>query len=302
MVRPIALAERFIDAQPRVLAAILGQAAQLGAGVEKMVGGLPAIATRAAMDHHPHVTAFAIDLHLDEMVTTADRAQLRRGLGIGAIDRLQIGVLGNRDVLALAQVGVDADRFGTETQDVVGFAVRKARHLVRTVRADAGRHALFDGCNPTRALAPIGDVLGFQLRHAHVQHAARDVVTRASLNDGVLGHDHAADRHAVAGVCVGHEVRADHAGVRSAGGELLPHRLFRCVEQRLREERVRVGTHRAGARQHVVVRAHLLGVVLERHDRSLLSKSSPENLVPKAFSVRGNRRSRTSHRNGCVTG
>ena len=141
-----------------------------------------------------------------------------------------------------------------------------AEHLARR-RARVTSRILVGRCEPTPvatrslhlahpALARLPDrrrARRVELRHLQVEDAARDVVARARLDDRLLGHEHAADRDAVADVGVGHEVRADDAFVRRGLRDLPPHRLLRRVEQRLGEERVRVDLHRVGLRQHVVV-------------------------------------------------
>src|SRR5574340_1007966 len=40
-------------------------------------GRLPAVAARAAVDHDPDLAGVLVDLHLDEVVAAADRAELR---------------------------------------------------------------------------------------------------------------------------------------------------------------------------------------------------------------------------------
>ena len=184
-------------------------------------------------------------------------------LGVGALDRVEVGALGDLDVLALAEVAPTPIALAPWRRISSAFLRREARHARGAMRADAGRHARFDRGHPARARVPIGDPVGAEAGDAHVQDAARDVVTGAGLNDRVFGDDHAADRHAVAGVRIGHQVRADHARVRRRGGELLPHRLLGRLEQRLGEERVRVHAHAARTRQHVVVLADFLSVILE---------------------------------------
>ena len=87
---PVLAPERLVGAQPRFLAAVLRQAAQLRAGVEVVVRRLPAVAAAAAVDHDPHRAVVAVDLHLDEVIAAADGAELRQRLVARAADPVRI--------------------------------------------------------------------------------------------------------------------------------------------------------------------------------------------------------------------
>src|SRR5215471_21653912 len=148
-----------------------------------MVRGLPAIAARPAMDHHPHLARVAIDLHLDEVVATTDGPELWNSLLVGAIDALEIRVLGDVDVLPLADVGLYADRLRAVAEDLIGLRGGDSACQLGALRTNTGRDARFDLADPCRAPIPIGHVFGREARHFHVKHAARNVVARARLND-----------------------------------------------------------------------------------------------------------------------
>ena len=127
-----------------------------------------------------------------------------------------------------------------------------------------GRDTALDLLHPALAVVLALDRTGSESR-LHVEDAARDVVAGAALDDGVLRHDHAADGHAVPGVRVGHQVRADDALVARAVGDLLPHLLLGRLIESLGEEGVRLHLHAPDLREHVVVLGYLLRCVLERH-------------------------------------
>ena len=106
-----------------------------------------------------------------------------------------------------------------------------------------------------------------QLGHLNVDHAARDVVAAAGLDDHVFRHGDAADRDAVAQVRIGHQVQGDDAGIAGRARGLVPERFDRLREQRGRQERVHVGAHLARARQHVVIVGHPLEALAKGHGR-----------------------------------
>jgi hypothetical protein len=119
--------------------------------------------------------------------------------------------------------------------------------------ADAGRDPLLDGADPALAPVLVRDVFRVQIGRLQKDHAARDVVAAAGLDDHVLRHRDGADRNAVAEMRVRHQVEGGDAGIARGLGGLLPERLVRLREQRARQERMHVRAHAAGARQHVVV-------------------------------------------------
>ena len=67
----------------------------------------------------------------------------------------------------------------------------EARHLLRSLAADAGRDACLDGADPPPALVLVRDVGGRELRHLHIKHATGDVVAAAGLDDDVVGDGNA---------------------------------------------------------------------------------------------------------------
>ena len=69
-----------------------------------------------------------------------------------ALDLREVDAIGHGDVLALAQVGADAERLRPEAQDVVGLAPRELRHQVGPVAALAGRDAPLDLADPALAV------------------------------------------------------------------------------------------------------------------------------------------------------
>ena len=104
------------------------------------------------MDHDVDLARVAVDLHLDEVVAAADAAKLRDDAGVSALDLGEVDAVGHGDVLALAQVGADAEGLGPEAQDLVALAARELRHQVRPVVALAGRDATLDLGHPAAAL------------------------------------------------------------------------------------------------------------------------------------------------------
>ncbi len=128
----------------------------------------------------------------------------------------------------------------------------------------AGRDATLDFGHPAAALELALDRRRREVG-LHVEDAARDVVARAALDDGVVGDDDAADGYAVPDMGVGHEVRADDALVARAVGDLLPYRLRGALVEGLGEEGVRLHLHAPDLREHVVVGGDLLNCVLEQH-------------------------------------
>jgi hypothetical protein len=220
------------------------------------------------MDHHPHITGVAIDLHLDEVVAAADGPELRNDFLVRAVDALEIRVLRDFDVLSLAHIGIYADRLRAVAEDLIGLRDGDSPCQRGALRADTGRDPRFDLANPRRARIPIGHAFGRKPGYFHVEHAARDVVARARLNDRRIGHHHAPDGDAVADVRVGHEVRADDAFVGGCCGELRPHRLLAPFVQRIGKECVGLDLHLADAGQDVVVVGDFFDRVLEGHGTS----------------------------------
>jgi hypothetical protein len=102
------------------------------------------------VDHHVDFARVTVALHLDEVVASADAPELGRHALVGALDRGEIGVVGDRNVLPLAEVGVDAEGFGAEAQDVVGLLARELRHPIRAAVTFARRDASFDLGHPAR--------------------------------------------------------------------------------------------------------------------------------------------------------
>ena len=169
------------------------------------------------------------------------------------------------DVLALAEVGVDAERSRAVAKDLLDVAFAEARHVPRPMAADTGRDARLDGADPAPAFVLVGDVGGRELGHPQVEHAARDVVAAAGLNDDVVRDGDAADGNAVAQVRVGHQIEADDAGIGRGACGLLPQLLVGLGEQRRGQERVHIDAHGADARQHVVVVGQPLDSLAEGH-------------------------------------
>src|SRR6478752_2144785 len=219
-----------------------------------MIRGLPAVAAAAAVDHYPDRAVVAIDLHLDEVVPAADRAELRLRLVARTRDpvRIEDGFV-DRDVLALAKILVDAERSRAVAQDLLDLRLAEARHLPRPMTADTGRDPRLDSSDPTLSLLLVRDVFGVQLGRLQIDHAARDVVAAAGLDDHVFRHRDAADRDAVTEMSVRHQLERDESRIARGLRGLLPERLVRLREKRRREERVHLRAHAAGARQHVMV-------------------------------------------------
>ncbi len=266
VVCPVLAPERLVGAEPRFFAAILRQAAQLRAGIEVMIRRLPTIAAAAAMDHHPDRAVVAIDLHLDEVIAAAHRAQLRQRLVARAAYAIGIErCLVDRDELALADLGVYAERAGAVAEDFLDVALAEARHVPRPMAADTGRDARFDGADPAPAFVLVRDVGGRELGHPQVEHAAGNVVTAAGLNDDVVGNGDAADGNAVTQVRVGHQIEADDAGIGRGACGLLPELLVGLGEQRRGQECVDVDAHFADARQHVVAIGQPFDSLAEGH-------------------------------------
>ena len=89
-----------------------------------MIRGLPAVAAAAAVDHHPDRPVVGVDLHFDEVIAAADRAELRCGLVASSRDAPGVQPrLVDGDVLALADVGTHADRGGPVAEDVLDLPV-----------------------------------------------------------------------------------------------------------------------------------------------------------------------------------
>src|SRR5712675_2042853 len=111
------------------------------------------------MDHDPHFAGVAIDLHLDEVVAPAHRAELGDHFLVRTFDAPEIHVVGYLDVLALAHVGVHADGLCAVAEDLVALRGGDPPGERGALGADAGGDARFDLANPRRAPVPIGDPL-----------------------------------------------------------------------------------------------------------------------------------------------
>ena len=144
VMRPVLAPERLVGAQPRFLAAILRQAAQLGAGIEVVIRRLPAVAAAAAMDHHPDRAVVAVDLHLDEVIAAADRAELRQRLVARAADAIGI----ERRLVDRRCTGARRDRRRRRA-----LARRSGRSPRRRSRRSAACAAA-DGCRHRSRRAP----------------------------------------------------------------------------------------------------------------------------------------------------
>src|SRR5215207_6505047 len=98
------------------------------------------VAATAAMNHDPDRAVVAIDLHLDEVVAAADRAQLRQRFVARAADAVGVEcVVVEWDVLALANIGIDTERSRPIARDFLDVALIEARHVPRAMAADARR-------------------------------------------------------------------------------------------------------------------------------------------------------------------
>src|SRR5690606_26402691 len=120
--------------------------------IEVVVRRLPAVAAAAAVDHDPHGAVVDVDLHLDEVVAAADRAQLRTRLVARTRDAVRVEhAVVDRNELALADVGAHADGLRAVAQDLLDLRFREARHVLLARAADAGRDAQLDLVDPTLA-------------------------------------------------------------------------------------------------------------------------------------------------------
>ena len=155
VVRPVLPAQRLVCAQPRVLAAVARQAARLRSLVEEVVRRLPAVPAAAAVDHDEHLARVAVALHLDEVVASADAAELRDDARVRPRDLVERHAVGHGDVLPLAEVGAHAERLRAEAQDLVRLPARERGHQVRPVAALARGDAPLDLRDPALAIAAL---------------------------------------------------------------------------------------------------------------------------------------------------
>ena len=128
----------------------------------------------------------------------------------------------------------------------------------------AGRDALLDLFDPAPPLVLALDRASVEVR-LQVNDAARDVVARAALDDGLIRDKHRTDRDTVSDVTVRHQVSTRDAFVARAVGDLLPALLFRRSKEVVREKRVDLDLHVAALRHDVVVFRSFRGRELERH-------------------------------------
>jgi hypothetical protein len=76
------------------------------------------------MDHDVDLARVALDLHLDEVVASADAPELRHHGCVRPLDPGEVDAFGHGDVLALAQVRADPEGLGPEAQDLVALTAR----------------------------------------------------------------------------------------------------------------------------------------------------------------------------------
>ena len=134
-------------------------------------------ATRAAVQHEPHVVRF-VDAHFDEVIAGAERAEMR------VVVRLfQLRILVDDPLEARLQ---RLPRFGHGGRRAVAPRAR-----IAAARRAAVRHRAFD-----RAAQPRERIrqVGCRQRRARGHHPAADVDADRGRNDRALGRNHAADR------------------------------------------------------------------------------------------------------------
>src|SRR4051812_48793515 len=86
VMRPVCLAKFLAGVEPRVFTAIRRKVSRARAFVKIMICGLPSVTTASAVDHDPHRAVVLVDLHLDEVVASADAAKLGPHLVVGLRD------------------------------------------------------------------------------------------------------------------------------------------------------------------------------------------------------------------------